>query len=175
MALAVSGTWRVVTPRQGAQPIATTQTTQVHALGTIIMAKDVGTTALGEGEFIYLLGVSGTTAGLLVRYNATTYQTTLLVNTANQDVPVAVAMSANVGSQYGWYQITGLASTLKTAVAVTPTVPVYISATAGRVKVVASAGVQVVNCRSANLTTVSAAVSSVMLMINRPFAQGSTT
>jgi len=89
------------------QPIADTSTTKKHPLGTIVRAKD---STYGEGEFIYLLGVGSTVVGSLVTYNATTYQTALSPTNATTDsVPVAVAMSANVASQYGWYQIGGLA------------------------------------------------------------------
>jgi hypothetical protein len=101
----------------GAQPIANTETVQKHPLGTIVLATDP---IFGQGEFIYLLGVTGTLTGFMVTYNATTYQTTLSP-TAAPTAPyngnsVAVAMSANVGSQFGWYQITGLAVIKKTTV-----------------------------------------------------------
>jgi hypothetical protein len=129
----------------------------------------------GEGEFIYLLGVGSTEVGYLVKYNATTYQTVLAVNTAVQNVPVAVAMSANVASQYGWYQISGNAVVKKTSVAVTPQVNLFISATAGRVKVTASAGLQVCAARSANLTTVVTTTSTVVVTINRPHLQSQVT
>ena len=108
------GTWRFVEPRVGAQPIATTSTSQLHPLGTEVRARDIGTTNYGEGRFIYLLGVASTAAGNTVSYNATTYQTTLLPNTANLNTPVAVAQSANVASQYGWYQVEGLCPIFKT-------------------------------------------------------------
>jgi hypothetical protein len=156
----------------GTQAIDATSTVQNHPLGTIRKARHA---TFGEGEFIYLLGVTGTAAGLLVRYNATTYQTVVLVNTAVQACPVAVAMSANIGSQWGWYQIEGNTTVLKTAVAITPTVAVYISGTAGRVKLIASAGLQIVGCRSANLTTVTSTTSSVVLTINRPHCQSQIT
>src|SRR5579872_5448694 len=104
--------------RLGIQSVYVSSTTQNHPLGTIIKAYD--STSFGEGEFIYLLGVASTVTGILVRYDATTFQTALLPSTANLDVPVAVAMSANVATQYGWYQISGLAVALKTAVQVTP-------------------------------------------------------
>ena len=157
----------------GTNGIETTNTTQGEIpLGTIVKAKDP---TYGEGEFIYLLGVASTVVGSLVKYNATTYQTALVTNTANQDVPVAVAMSANVAGQYGWYQISGLATVKKTAVTVTPQVTVFLSSTAGRVKVVASAGLQVVGARSANLTTVTSTTSTVVLCINRPHLQSQIT
>lgn len=90
----------------GAQPIATTETTAstVHALGDIVQAKDP---TYGSGEFIYLKGVANTVVGSWVTYNLDDFTTTLLA--ANAIGPVAVAMSANVASQYGWYQISGKA------------------------------------------------------------------
>lgn len=158
------------------QPIAATETTIAAdiPLGTIVKAKD-GT--YGEGEFIYLLGIGSTVVGSLVKYNATTYQTALLsvTNGKNKGVPVAVAMSANVAAQYGWYQISGNAVIKKTTVAVTPQVPIFISGTDGRMKVVASAGQQILGAQTANLTTVVTTTSTVVVTISRPFAQGQIT
>lgn len=88
----------------GTQPIAETSTVQMHPLGTIVTAKDP---TYGAGEFIYLLGVTSTAVGSWVTYNLDNGGTALLA--ANAIGPVAVAMSANVGSQYGWYQISGKA------------------------------------------------------------------
>ena len=162
-------TFRTVSTYVAHQPIANTETDQKHPLGTIIRAQDP---TYGEGEFIYLLGVASTVVGSVVTYNATTYQTTLVPNTANLNSPVAVAMSANVAAQYGWYQIEGLAVIKKTAVAVNAQVPIYISATAGRVKSTAASGKQIVNAKTANLATVASGTSTVTVLINRPFAQG---
>jgi len=161
--------YTLTTERIGHQAIADTSTTQNHPLGTIVSARDE---TYGAGEFIYLLGVASTVVGSLVTYNATTYQTVLAPNTANLNSPLAVAMSANVASQYGWYQIEGLAVIKKTAVVVAPQVPVYLSATAGRVKSTAASGKQVVGARSANLTSVTTTTSTVTVLINRPHAQG---
>ena len=158
----------------GAQPIANTETTQKHALGTLVKANDP---TYGEGEFIYLLGVASTVVGSVVKYNATTYQTALLsvTNGKNKGVPVAVAMSANVASQYGWYQVSGNAVVKKTTVAVTPQVPIFISATDGRIKVLASAGQQIIGAQTANLTTVVTTTSTVVVTINRPSTQTQIT
>lgn len=156
----------------GVQGITVTDTNQNHSLGKIMRAKH---DTQGDAEFIYLLGVAGTAIGMIVKYNATTYQTVLATNTANQAVPVAVAMSANLALGYGWYQITGYALILKTTVAVNPQVPIFLSGTAGRVKVIASAGLEILNCRTANLTTVVTTTSTVAVMINRPFLQGQIT
>ncbi|MFO1183573.1 MAG: hypothetical protein U1E56_02145 [Bauldia sp.] len=162
----------ISTGQVGMQRIDQSDTTQNHPLGTIVRGVD---SVNGEGEYIYLLGVASTLVGSLVRWNASTFQTTLLTNTANQAVPVAVAMSANGASSYGWYQIAGNAVLKKTAVTVTPTVPIYISATAGRVKVVASAGLQILGARTANLATVTSTTSTITVTLNRPHAQGQIT
>lgn len=166
--------YTVSAPFVGAQPIATTETVQKHPLGTKVEGFDP---TYGWGEFIYLLGVSGTEVGMVVTYNATTYQTALVTvtNGKNKGLPVGVAMSANVGSQYGWYQVGGNAVVKKTTVAVTPQVPVYISATSGRLKVLASAGQQILGAQSANLTTVVTTTSTVVVTINRPHTQGQIT
>lgn len=158
----------------GAQPIANTETTQNHPLGTTVRAWDP---TYGAGDFIYLLGVASTVVGSLVKYNATTYQTALLsvANGKNKGVPVAVAMSANVASQYGWYQIRGNAVVKKTTVAVSPQVPIFISATDGRLKVVASAGQQILGAQTANLATIVTTTSTVVVTINAPFTQGQIT
>ena len=146
--------------------------TPPNVLGKIVRADDP---TYGEGEFILLLGVAGTEIGSVVKYNATTYQTVLVTAVAVQDVPVAVAMSANLAGTFGWYQIAGNAVIKKTAVAVNPQVTLFLSATSGRVKVVASAGMQVVAARSANLATIAAAVSTVTVTINRPHLQSQIT
>ncbi len=145
---------------------------QAHPLGTIIRAYDA---TLGEGEFIYLLGVANTVAGLAVTYDATTFQTTLSPNTANDVGPIAWAMSANVAGQYGWYQIGGLVNALKTAVQVLPAAKIYQSGTAGRIMPTSASGKEILGARGANLTTVTSTTSTVLIMVNRPSRQGQIT
>ena len=158
----------------GAQPVANNSTVQNHVLGTRIKATDP---TYGEGEFIYLLGVASTTVGDWVVWNATTYQTSLgtTTNSENKGVPVAVAMAATVASEYGWYQTAGNAVMKKTGVAVTPQVPIFISGTAGKIKVLASSGQQILGAQTANLTTVVTTTSTVVVTINRPHSQGQIT
>ncbi len=158
----------------GAQPIANTESTQKHPLGQIVRGYD---STYGYGKFIYLLGVASTEVGSLVKYNATTWQTALITvaNGKNKGEPVAVAMSANVADAYGWYQIEGNAVMKKTSVAVTPQVPIFISATSGRIKVLASAGQQILGAQTANLTTIVTTTSTVVVTINSPMTQGQIT
>lgn len=164
----------VTDPFIGTQAIATTDTVQNHPLGTIVRGRDTATGG-GGGEFIYLLGVASTVVGSLVTYNATTFQTTLSPTNATTDgSPLAVAMSANVASQYGWYQIAGMAVIKKTAVAVSPASGLWLSGTAGRVYATASTGKGIVGARSANLATVASATSTVTVLINRPAIETAT-
>ena len=89
----------------GSQQITDTSSTQLHPLGSIIRAVDP---SLGEGEFIYLKGVTGTIVGTVVTYDTSTLgagATTLIV--ADASGPVAVAMAITVGSTFGWYGIQG--------------------------------------------------------------------
>lgn len=102
--------FRVSDGRIGIQPIAETSTTKNHPLGTIVRAVDP---TLGEGEFIYLQGIGSTVVGSIVNYddNYLTALDTAAVSGPSR--PLAVAMSANVASSYGWYQISGLAVATK--------------------------------------------------------------
>ena len=150
----------------GAQPIAETSTTKKHALGTIVRATDA---TLGEGEFIYLQGIGSTVVGSIVSYGVgfvTALDTAAATGPSN---PLAIAMSANVASQYGWYQISGLAVATKAdtvsfaaGAGFTTSAGLAVAVVTGRcvlggvVRVVASA---------------KTAVTTVALAINRPHNQ----
>lgn len=97
-------TYQVTTPMGATQPIAATSTTQNHALGTIVRAVDP---TYGEGEFVYAKGVASTVVGSVALIDS--YAGTTVLTVAGSRGPVGVAMSANVASQYGWYQISGSA------------------------------------------------------------------
>lgn len=169
--------------REGIQPIAITNGSlpsqyqvgqspffgQAHPLGTIIRAYDP---TLGEGEFIYLKGVASTVVGSLVTYDQVNATTTLSPNTANLAQPVAVAMSANVASQFGWYQIAGAAVIKKTNTKINPAVQIFLSATAGRIQATVASGKEILNAITINAATVASATSTVTVQINRPFLQG---
>jgi len=173
--------------REGVQPIAVANAAlpsqyqvgqsvffgQAHPTCTIVRAYDTAST-LGEGEFVYLKGVASTVVGSLVTYAATTGQTTLAPNTANLAQPVAVAMSVCTAGMYGWYQIAGMARIKKTAVKVNPSVAIFLSGTAGRIMSTVASGKEILNARSVNTATVASATSTVLVQLNRPFAQGQT-
>lgn len=155
-------TFRVTDPRLGTQPIAETSTTQKHALGTIVHAVHP---TYGGGEFIYLLGVASTAVGSWVTYNDDDGSTALLA--ANAIGPVAVAMSANVASQYGWYQLRGKAVG-KALAAFADNGNVYATATAGSIDDAVVAGDRVKNAKGASaVDTPSTGLAE--FEINRPF------
>lgn len=155
----------------GAQPIENTSTTALNKLGDVVKATDP---VYGEGEFIYCLGVANTAVGSIVTYDPSTYQTTLCAVGGNIPRPIAVAMSANVASQYGWYQISGIAVCKKTctislaAGAAVGVLTTGLIAGTGSGKEIAGAVVAAVASATAGRTTVS-------VMLQRPTKQGRVT
>lgn len=152
--------------RAGIQQIATTSTTQNHPLGTIVKAYDP---TYGEAEFIYLTGVASTAVGNWVSYNSATGATVLWAGTAGEGRPLAVAMSANVASQYGWYQISGNAvASISGTVAAGDKVFWQASATTSSTQV---NGKQVLGAIAGGANGTPAAGLAV-ICIDRPHAQG---
>lgn len=126
------------------QPIAETSTTQKHKLGTRFKCSDA---TYGPGEMIYLQGVASTAVGSWVTFNMDDGTTALLA--ANAIGPVAIAMSANVASQYGWYQIYGKAVG-KALTGFVDNANCYATATAGSVDDAVVAGDLVKNAKGAS-------------------------
>ena len=150
------------------QAIADNSTTQKAALGTIMRCKD---STYGVGEFIYLQGVASTAVGEWVTYNADDWSTTLLA--ANAIGPVAIAMSACVASEYGWYQISGKAVGL-VATGFADNANCYATATAGTVDDAVVAGDLVKNAKGASAIGTPAAGQAEIEM-SRPFMDDGLT
>ena len=161
-------TYQVTDARIGCQPIADTSTTQLHPLGTIIRANDP---TYGDGEFIYLLGAASTVVGSVVTYDASTYQTVLSAVGGNIPRAVAIAMSANVASQYGWYQIGGVAVVAKQC-----TVSLAAGAAVGVLSTGLIAGTgsgkEILGAAVAAVASAAAGRTTVKVAINRPHKQG---
>lgn len=164
-------TYQFTGPQVGLQPLATTSTVQNHNLGTITRAYD---SSYGEGEFIYLTGVASTAVGSVVEYNTLTGATILAAVGGNQPVPIAIAMSANVASQFGWYQISGNAVCKKqctvslAAGAAVGVLSTGLIAGTGSGKEVQGAAVAAVASATAGRTTVT-------VVLDRPHMQGRVT
>ena len=154
--------YTITDERMGLPQIELTDTVRAVPLGTIVTAEDP---VYGAGEFIYLAGVASTVLGSWVTYNMDDGSTTLLA--ANAIGPVAVAMSANINGQFGWYQIQGkavgrvLAGFLDNA-------NVYATATAGSVDDAVVAGDRVKGAVGASAVGVPAA-NLAEFEISRPF------
>ena len=123
--MASSG-WFFLDGWTGQQQITATSTTQNHTIGTTVQAKHA---TYGVATFIYLKGVASTAAYNVVVYDEYANTTTRAV--AGSRGPAAVAMSANVANQYGWYMIEG--SAIITCGTVSANAPLYATATAGTV------------------------------------------
>lgn len=119
--------WKIVTPMVALQAIDATETSATISLGTRVNAKH---TTYGVGEFIYLKGVASTAVGSVVLINPDDWSTSLA--TANDVGKLGVAMSANVASQYGWYQIYGKGAA-KVLTGFVDNADCYLTATAGSV------------------------------------------
>lgn len=144
--------------------------------GDIVRAVDP---IYGEGEFIYLQGVASTVVGSVVTWagvnaaTAQTYQTALAPATANLAQPLAVAMSATLANQWGWYQIAGNAVAATNGTLAAGPAPVYLAGS-GQLTSTAAAGKQVENAINVSATGTPAAGQAIV-SINRPHAQGAIT
>jgi hypothetical protein len=163
--MAYSTNWQISSPIIGLPTISDHSTTQGAPLGTVVKAVDRGTNQNGEGEFIYLKGVANTVAGSVVRYDEDDYSTTLLG--ADMIGQVAVALSACVAGEYGWYQIKGKA-VAKVLAGFLDNANVYATATAGSVDDAVVAGDRVKKCKGASAID-GPAVGFAELEIDRPF------
>jgi len=157
------------TDRPGGQQIADTSTTQNHPLGTIVKGWDP---TYGEAEFIYLKGVASTTVGSIVNYKGTTYQTALGYAGENVPGPLAIAMSANVANQYGWYQISGLAVAAKAStVSFAAAAKVAVGSSSG-LAVATLSGQEIFGAMVSAVASATAGRTTVTLVVNRPHCQG---
>ena len=127
---ATAGTWAIV-DRVGAQPIADVSTVQNHPFGTIVRARDTGTTAYGEGEFIYVKGVASGAVQKWAGYRSKAGLTTLAVADGNYSVGVMMS-TLDATTKFGWLQIKGRAIG-KALTGFADNGVVYLTSTAGSV------------------------------------------
>ena len=134
--------YNITTPLAGFQGIAITDTTQNHALGTIVTAVDP---TYGAGEFIYLKGVASTVVGSLVDYDSYLATTALAPATGGVgQVAVAMTVGADVYA---------------------------LAATPGSVDDAQVNGEQILNAK-VSTTTGTPSSGLALIQINRPFHQG---
>lgn len=168
-----------------AQALTDISTTQKLPLGTIVRGVDDGNspsnstqsqagTSMGEGEFIYLLGVVGTVAGSVVTYDPDTYLTTLSAVGGNIPRPIAIAMAANVASSYGWYQIGGIA-TVKKSCTICLVAGVAVGVLTTGLIAGTGSGKEIDGAVVAKTSSAAAGRTSVRVMLQRPTKQGRVT
>ena len=159
-------------------------------LGQIVRAWDP---TLGYGEFIYL-GVPTSTAVPLGTLGTWTFSNsgpnsgyiwTIAPTTAKSAIPVCASVASTVvGSgagitsnassiQYAWFQLTGIAQVLKTAVIHTLNSKVFVSGTAGRVMVTSASGTNIIGARFASSN--SATISCALVYLDRCVVEGNIT
>lgn len=167
--------FKIVAPILGAQPLTDVSTTQLHPLGTRVVAVDDNPAASnkGEGEFIYLKGIAATVVGTLVDYDVMLGTTALAPATAGIG-PVAVAMAATLANQFGWYQVRGAAAVRAPNAAVVGAEVFMLAATPGSVDDAAVASEQILNAKFST-TTGTPAAGLAVIQISYPFHQGAIT
>lgn len=163
----------VGTPGVSNLPSVTTEA----QLGQVVEAWD---TTLGSAQFILLAIPLNTviTPGLLYQFDKNYNVTLIPAGGTSSKTGVAVALGYNAVSsnasavQYTWFLVRGQAPVLKTAVTVPPQTALYMSATAGRVYITASAGKQILGARTQNTATVTSTTSTVNAYFNFSSIEG---
>lgn len=163
--------WQLVDPRIGAQPIEEVSTTQLHPLGTVVRAKEVGN-GNGEGEFIYVKGVASGAKGAWVTINEDDFTTALLAANAIGRVGTMMAV-LDAATDFGWCQISGKA-VAKAAAAYADGGLVYATGTAGTVDDAVVAGDRVKNALGASAVD-APATGMAEFEIDRPFMDDATS
>lgn len=143
MAAKTAGTWVALTPA-GYGAFTDVDTTARFPLGTRVKVKDVGSTQYGDGELIYLTGVTSTARGSVVSITDA-YGTTLIAARVAGAAGLALA-AVDATTKYGWYQVLGQGVAACDTVAANAAC--YIDGTAGRIDDAGVAGDQVVGMRT---------------------------
>lgn len=149
-------------------------------LGEIRSGTDLANNLWAEFIYLKIPASSVFAVGNIVQWTAGFAAALLpaLATSKNTLAPLAVcivAVATSTSVQYGWFQISGQATVLKTAVTVSPNSTIFASGTTGRFKVLTSAGGQILGARTANAATVTSTTSSVAIFIDRPQMQGQIT
>jgi hypothetical protein len=116
----------------GAQPITTVAATAQHPLGTVVKAVDRGDNANGEGEFMYVKGVSNGAVGCWAVINYDDYSTTLTLANAIGPLGIMMSVLSSATTTFGWVQIRGKAVG-NALVSFLDNADVYLTGTAGSV------------------------------------------
>lgn len=140
MAAKVVGTYVSVDRTLGIEDLTTIGTTQLWPLGTVIKARDTGSTAYGDVEMIYLKGGTNVAARSVVSISDD-WTTVLIVARVKGAVAVSIG-AVDATTKYGWFVCKGKAAVACDTIAAGAAC--YIDGTAGRIDDAAVAGDQVI-------------------------------
>ncbi len=136
--------WQIIRGPVGAPAITSVSSTQQLPLGTRVTAVDKGSNANGEGEFMYVKGVTNGALGAWAGIDADDYTTTLCTANGVYQL-IGIMMSVlDASTKYGWVQIFGKAVGLALA-AYADNGDVYLTGTAGSIDDTDVAGDYVLN------------------------------
>lgn len=138
--------------------LAVSKSTAIPA-GTLVYAANTSQTYQPRGAS------SPTTAAILTATAVPAVSTSKKTGRAVYVAMNAVASDAN-NVQFTWYLKKGITATLKTAVAVPADSAVYVSTTAGRFYLTASAGAQIIGARTVNAASVTSTTSTALVQFD---------
>ncbi len=137
MAAKVAGNWRVLSPVGVQADLAVVDATAQHALGKRIKARDAGSTAYGDAEFVYLNGVASVVRGSVCVITGVG-AVTLIAAAAKGAVCLALG-AVDTATKAGWFQVLGKGVALCDAT-IAADAPLYADGTSGRCDDTAVAG-----------------------------------
>jgi hypothetical protein len=141
----------------------------MHPFGTIVRARDAGSTGYGEGEFIYVKGVANGAVASWAGYNSKTGATTLAA--ANGNYPLGVMVSTlDATTKFGWLQIRGRAVG-KCLTEFADNGVCYLTSTAGSIDDASVIGDVVHNAIGRNGGTVTVGDLAGEFELNRPYSE----
>ena len=180
------------TPQLGWQGIGVTSSVPNHDPGTIITARDPN---YGQGEFIYLKGITGTSVGYLVGWGSTggtsggstaalgypSFTSVLASTTAGANPGrggnLAVSMQSQTSGTWGWYQISGAAimACASTGVISSTSPTVALSSTPGQISNSSFAALAQIQGMSVLTSAGVPAASQCVVYLNRPQYLGASS
>ncbi len=164
-----AGRWVPITNMAGVQPINVADTVQNHKFGTVVRAIDTGSTAYGEGEFVYVKGVASGALNALAGYRAKAGLTTLAVADGNYHLG-SMMSTLDATTKFGWLQIKGRA-VISCLTALADNAVCYLTSTPGSLDDASVIGDVIHGCVGRNGGTVTVGDLAGEFEINRPWSE----
>ena len=161
------GNWKITSPEIGIQRIAEVSTVQNLPFGTVVRARDYGSTAYGEGEFMYVKGVASGALRDWVGIRAKAGLTTRATASGVYELLGVLCGTLDATTKFGWAQIAGrCVGNVKTQFA--DNAAVYLTSTAGSMDDASVAGDFILGATGRNGGTVTVGDLAGEFEINRP-------